>query len=310
MPVVQGALASPPMVQRRPGVMIWPQMPLSRSRQITLPMRHIEAAIAQAQPRAEGALDLRVKHRDGRSAIDRFRASGAYKALFPRSALGVQAIVLNTGGGVTGGDRFALTGHVGVDAHLTLTTQAAERAYRAARGWGRVDSAITVEAGATLHWLPQELILYDGCALHRRLRVDLADGASVLLVEPVIFGRVAMGERLTQARFRDDIAVYRAGRPVYRDALRLEGDLSRSALRRAILNGAGAMACLVYAAPDAPAHLDGLRALLPDTAGASLLAPDLLVMRLVASDGFALRASLLPVLDRLSRDTLPVSWRL
>lgn len=273
-------------------------------------MRHIEAAVAQAQPRAEGAFDLSVKHRDGRSVIDSFRASGAYKGLFPRSTSALQAIILNTGGGVTGGDRFALNARVGADAHLTLTTQAAERAYRAAQGWGQVDSHITVDTGATLHWLPQELILYEGCALHRRLRVDLAEGASALLVEPVIFGRVAMGERLTQAGFRDEIALYRGGVPIYRDALRLDGDLVQTALRRAILNGAGAMACLVYAAPDAPAHLDGLRAVLSDTAGASLLAPDLLVMRLVAADGFALRETLLPVLDQLSRDTLPVSWRL
>ena len=138
-------------------------------------MRHIPATAVQ--PRAEGALSLRIKSRGELSAIDRFRASGAFKALFPRRSPIVEAIVLNTAGGVTGGDRFQLSAEVGQGAHLTLTTQAAERAYRSSDGWGRMDSAVSVEDGATLHWLPQELILFDGCALRRRLRVLTFDCA-------------------------------------------------------------------------------------------------------------------------------------
>jgi urease accessory protein len=70
------------------------------------------------------------------------------------------------------------------------------------------------------------------------------------------------------------------------------------------------MASLVYVAPDAASNLEPVRALLPDTAGASLLAGDMLVMRLLASDGFEMRRSLIPILDLLSQNTLPTSWRL
>lgn len=271
-------------------------------------MRHIPATAVQ--PRAEGALSLRIKSRGELSAIDRFRASGAFKALFPRRAPGVEAIILNTAGGVTGGDRFQLSAEVGQGAHLTLTTQAAERAYRSSDGWGRTESKVSVETDATLHWLPQELILFDGCSLRRRLRIDLSETARALVVEPVIFGRTAMGETLKTARFHDQIALFRQGRPIYRDAVRMDGDIATQLSRGAVTAGAGAMASLVYVAPDAGAQLAPVRAMLPETGGASLLGDDILVMRVVAAGSHELRRTMLPVLDRLSRDALPTSWRL
>ncbi|MEQ8342973.1 MAG: urease accessory protein UreD [Marinovum algicola] len=264
-----------------------------------------------AQPRARGEIVLSAKRHGGRSVIDGLRQAGAMKALFPRAGAMLQTICINTAGGVTGGDRLSLTASAGPGAALGLTTQAAERAYRSRDGeFGRVDSTLQVAAGATLHWLPQELILYDGCALRRRLSVDLAADARLLMVEPVIFGRAAMGETLTDARFHDRITLRRAGQPLYCDAVRLEGDISRQLARRPIGDGAGAMASLVYVAPDAEAHLAAVRAQLATCGGASLLAPDVLVLRLLCPDSHVLRQHLLPVLDRLSGDTLPVSWRL
>ena len=223
----------------------------------------------------------------------------------------LEAILLNTAGGITGGDRLSIRASAGPEAALTLTTQAAERAYRAGGpAAGHVATRLEAGAGATLNWLPQELILYDGCALERRLTVDLAPGARFLMVEPVLFARDAMGEVLRSGHFRDRIAISRAGQAIYRDGLDLSGPISAQLARPGVAAGAGAMASLVLAAPGAEAHLAAIRARLPATGGASLLAPDLLTMRLVAGDGHALRASLLPVLDRLTGDGLPRSWRL
>ena len=102
----------------------------------------------------------------------------------------------------------------------------------------------------------------------------------------------------------------RAGHPVYHDGIRLDGDLTALLARPAIAAGAGALATVVLAAADAQTHLTAVRALLPDTAGASLLAPDVLVARLLAPDSFALRQSLIPVLMHLNGGKLPLSWRL
>lgn len=265
----------------------------------------------QAVPRANGAVMLSSKALGARSVLAGLRQSGAFKVLFPRSRSALQAIVINTGGGVTGGDRFDIDARVGAGTHVSLTTQAAERAYRAPPGEaGRIRSMATVEDGACLHWLPQELILYDGCSIRRTLRIDLAETARLLMVEPVVFGRTAMGEVLRGAEFRDRIEVNRAGHPLYRDALRLKGDIAAQLARRAIAGGAVAMASALYVGPDAAAWFDRVRAHLGDQGGASLLRPDAMALRLVAPDSHALRQHLLPVLDLLSQSNLPVSWRL
>lgn len=264
-----------------------------------------------AQPRARGELRLSSKRVDARSVIDGLRQSGATKALFPHGRTHLEAIVINSAGGVTGGDQFRVTAHAGPNSHLTLTTQAAERAYRAQPGQtGRVSTRLSVEENARLNWLPQELILFQGADLDRRLTIDLEDTAQLLMVEPVIFGRRAMGEIVTSASFSDRIAVNRAGRPIYRDGVNLTGNLNSTLSHPAIGASAAAMASLLYVAPDAESHLTAIRTALPDTAGVSLLAPDILALRLLAADGFDLRRALLPILDRLTGNTLPTSWRL
>ena len=260
-------------------------------------------------PRTKGALTLSSKRVAGRSGIDRFRTSGAMKALFPR-AEDVQAILINTSGGLTGGDQIDVTASAGKGSSLTLTTQAAERAYRAQQGRARMTTDLRVEADAQINWLPQEMILFEGSALDRRLTVDLAQDARFLMVEPIVFGRAAMGETLTDVSFKDRVRINRDGRALYWDGLDLDGHTMGHLARRAIAGGAGAIVSLVYVAPDAEAHLDALRGRLPDTGGVSLLAPDLLTLRLVAVDSFELRRALMPILERLTKDQLPTSWRL
>lgn len=276
---------------------------------MTLAMRHISPLKAQEQPRARGTLVLSTKRMGCRTVLDGLRMSSALKALFPHRSH-TEAILLNTSGGLTGGDSIDIAATAGTGSRLTLTTQAAERAYRAASDVARVTTRLSAEAGATLHWLPQELILYDGASLHRRLDVALEADARLLMVEPVIFGRTAMGERLSTGEFRDRIRVTRAGAPLYSDTTHLTGDIGATLARPAVAAGLGAMASVLYVAPDAEAQLAPVRALLPVTGGASLIADDTLALRLVAADGYDLRAALLPILDRLSGDSLPPCWRL
>jgi urease accessory protein len=130
------------------------------------------------------------------------------------------------------------------------------------------------------------------------------------MVEPIVFGRSAMGETLSSIDFQDRIQINRAGKPLYWDGLDLNGDAVAHLARPAVAGGANAMVSLVYVAPDAEAHLEPIRELLPETGGASLLAEDLLSLRFVAADSFELRRALIPVLERLTKDQLPTSWRL
>ena len=264
-----------------------------------------------AQPRAIGLVRLSPKAHAGRSVLDGLYQKGAAKAVFPRANVGLTAVLLNTSGGVTGGDRFSYEAEAGPGTHLPLTTQACERAYRAQHGeTGRVNTTLRVADGASLWWLPQETLVFDGCALERRLTCDVAGKGRALIVEPVCLGRLAMGEAQVHGHISDRISITRDGAPLVEDAWTLSGDITAQMMQEAVGGGAAAMVSLTYVASDAEARLGPLRASLPATGGASLLAEDVLVLRLLAPTGYALRASLLPILDQLTGGEMPLCWRL
>lgn len=243
--------------------------------------------------------------------IGGFSVSGSSKMLFPHGPANgpMTGVWLNTAGGITGGDQFTLEAAADEGAHLVLTSQAAERIYRAMPGKpGQVVNRLEIAQGARADWLPQETILFDHAALNRRLDVTLAADARFLGVESLIFGRALMGETVTQLDLMDRISVRRDGRLVFADRLRLSGD-AQAALNRAHLGGgAVAMATVIAAWPGASAQLEALRAMLPETAGASALDDDLIVLRILAPDGFDLRQSLIPVLRHLNGADLPRPW--
>lgn len=266
-------------------------------------------------PRARGRADIAVRRLEDRSVLQDLHQSGSMRVMFPRPATPPTAMLVNTAGGVTGGDRFEVRARAGAGARLTVTTQAAERAYRAGTGpAARIENHLEVAEGARIDWLPQETILYDGCALHRRLRVELAQRAEALIVETLVFGRAAHGERLTDAAFRDRIEIARDGRMIFAEAIDLSGDIAAQLAHPARGNGAGALTTLILASDTAEAQLPQLRRICAENsgscAGASLLAPDLLVCRALARDSFDLRRLLLPLLDHLTGCTLPICWRL
>lgn len=263
------------------------------------------------QPRAKGGVNLSSKRRGDESVIDSLHQSGCLRVLFPRSGKALDAVLINTSGGVTGGDNIAVSATAGPGSETTLTTQAAERAYRAQPNQtGRISTTLKVDAGGVLNWLPQELLLFDGSSLDRSLDVKLTADAVALLVEPVVFGRTSMGETLTNISFRDRISVARDGCPIYRDGVALHGNVAAQLARPAIGQGMIAMANIVYAAPDAYTRLPAVRRLLPATGGVSLLAKDLLVGRIMAADSYLLRCALIPIIEQLSGAAVPRTWRL
>ncbi|MBU2980785.1 urease accessory protein UreD [Lentibacter algarum] len=235
------------------------------------------------------------------------------KVLFPQSLTDeLHAIMINTSGGITGGDNFSFRACAGAGSTLGLTTQAAERLYRSQPDeYATLRNRLEVEAGARINWLPQETILFEGCALSRQMHVELAQDASLLLVEPLIFGRAAMGETLHNVNFKDRVSLHRQGKPLFLDAMTLTGDLTQHLATKAVgqeTASTGAMALILYVAADAETKLTALRALLPDSAGASLIGNDLLVARCLAPDSFELRKSLVPAIELLSNTAPPRSW--
>ncbi len=247
--------------------------------------------------RARGALRVSFRLRDGETVLDGLRQEGCLKARFPRPERDAwtSTVMLNSSGGVAGGDVLSAEVCVGAGARATVATQAAERFYRALPGTppSTVRNRVNISEGAAAEWLPQETILFDRCAMERRLDVSLAPNGWFLGVEALLFGRAAMGETVRQAALRDTIRVRRGGALVLHDAIRLDGAVDALLARAATMASARALATIVHVAPDAETHLDGMREALASTAAESGASAwdGMLVARILAADGAALRAA-------------------
>ena len=263
--------------------------------------------------RARGQLNISAQRASGDvTRLRDLRQQGSYRAIFPRPIGGnVEAVIINTAGGVTGGDRFSTNVIAHDAAHVSITTQAAERVYRAtASATGTMKTTLCAEQSAQLYWLPQETILFDGARLRRSMDVDLHPTAKFLMVEPLVFGREASGETLHLGALDDRVTITRDGQPIYLDRIKLHGDIAVSLAGTAVANGARAVANIVLVDPSAQTLLDGLRDFLPPNAGASLLSDTVLVVRILAEDSYALRCALFPILTLLTNNAVPKNWRL
>jgi urease accessory protein len=277
----------------------------------------VDGATARNAPgtrleRARGEARVAFERAEGRTRISELFQSGSAKLRFPRveGGLAPEAVLLNTAGGVTGGDRLSFAVSVGEGAHAVATTQAAERIYRRHEGIGEIETTLSVAPGAHLDWLPQETIFFDRSALSRTLVADVAADATLLAAETIVLGRAAHGEIVRDCTLRDAWRIRRDGRLVFADGFRFDGDATAIMSGRATGSGATAFATLVYVAPDAEARLDAARAALDGAtaeAGASAW-NGLLTARLLAADGQALRAALVRLVESLRGTKMPRVW--
>jgi len=271
------------------------------------------AAIAIPLPtmqRAQGEGRVVASTRDGKTEIVTLYQEGCAKIRLPHTHNdGLQAVLMNTAGGLTGGDHVRWSATAKAGAKLTLTTPACERVYRSIGGDAVVENRLLAEPGAHIDWLPQETILFEHARLDRSLEVDLAGDATLTAVEAVLLGREAMGEGAYEARLRDNWRIRRNGRLIHAEATLLSAD-PRERSGSSLLNGALAFATVLHVSPDAERKLDAVRALLPEAGGASL-AGERLTVRLLAASGLALRRSLSPIIALLSNaGALPRLWTL
>ncbi|MFW6077691.1 MAG: urease accessory protein UreD [Hyphomicrobiales bacterium] len=260
--------------------------------------------------RAKGVGRVSFKPAGSRTVLDRLHEDGSARIRLPRthSAATCEAVLINTAGGLTGGERMNWEVTAGPDCHGVVTTQACEKVYRAASGTAEVATRLEVAEGARLDWLPQETILFDRARLSRTITAELSPDARLLIVEAVIFGRHAMGERVNSGALRDRWRIRRCGRLIHAEDLRLEGAVADTLARPAVLAGHRTMASVVYCGEDAEMHLEKARAAIGEAGGASAFAGKL-VARITAADGMALRRALVPLIASLrGAAALPKAW--
>jgi urease accessory protein len=268
------------------------------------------ASATFAANRARGAVTFDVHLADGVTRRRAVHESGSLRVRFPSPEDdGLAAVFVNTAGGVAGGDRFDTEVAVGRDARLTLTTAAAEKVYRAHGEPARLNIALKAAAGARLTWLPQETILFDRARVTRRIDIDLAEDASLLLCEIVVFGRAAMGESMQSGAFTDRWRLRRGGQLTFAETIRLDGEIGAKLARPAFANGGVAIGTALIV-PGDEALVERIRELSPSFGGEVGVSAwnGFAMARFCAQDAARLRADMTMVLGRASLSPLPRLW--
>lgn len=265
--------------------------------------------------RADGVLRATFSRQPrGTEAVD-LRESGGFRIRFPRVHGGPEAacetVMINTGGGMTGGDRLAVDLSLGEGARVVATTQSAEKVYRSDGPAADLSVDLALAPGSALAWLPQEQILFSGARLVRRFGCDMAADATLTLAETFVFGRLASGEVLGDGLVDDRWRIRRGGRLLYAENTRLDGVLDCLLQRPALGGGARAVTTLLHIAPDAESRLDEARDALVDAVcdcGASAWS-GMLLLRFASADPASLRADLARFLNRFRAVPLPRVWQ-
>lgn len=285
-----------------------------------LPLPTSQSSVPMQRTRGNGRLS--VKQSTGESRIDRLFQKGSARIRIPRVPRGspLEAVLINTAGGLTGGDRMDWTFEAGEGASMTLATQACEKTYKAhGESEARVSVQLKLNAGSSLAWLPQETILFDRARLARSIEVDMAAGSRLLMVEPVVFGRLAMRESVLEGHFRDRWRIRLDGDLVHAEDMRLGPDIADVLARAAVAGGGLAVATILMIAPEAEARLLAARQVIGTSGGASFLftrrprpaAPETgkLLARIVAADSYELRKVLVPLIRLLNpQGGMPKVW--
>lgn len=270
-----------------------------------MPARAAKISQTFAGNRSHGRIAVTVAAESGRSRRTQVYEDGALRVRFPNGE-DLEAMIVNTAGGMTGGDRFSLSFTARPNSALTVTTAAAEKVYRSLGDDTIVDVRLDVGPGATVQWLPQETILFDAARLNRSIEIDLAAGAALLAAEALVFGRTAMNEVVTSGHLLDRWRVRRDGRLVYADTAKLGGAIADTLAYPAAAGGGIAIATVLMA-PGDDTKVAAIRE--QDYAGEVGVSVwnGIALARLVARSGEVLRRDLRLVLEATGA-ALPRLW--
>lgn len=263
-----------------------------------------------AANRARGHIELSAKVHGATTRRGRVHEAGSLRVRCPHSTSGdLEAVIVNTAGGVAGGDRFTLDMAVEPSARLTVTTAAAEKVYRTLGPDSTIDVTLKLAAGSALSWLPQETIIFDRARLRRSIQVDVDADARLFMAEAVIFGRSGMGEAVHAGALHDRWRVRRGGRLVYAESVALDGDIAAKLGEVAIAKGGVAIATVVMAPAD-DTIATAVRALQEQFVGEVGISAwnGIAVARLCAADGATLRRDLTHVITAMRGGALPRLW--
>jgi urease accessory protein len=263
-----------------------------------------------AANRAEGRVCLTVAARRGGTRRTRLAEDGSLRVRFPGACAGAQeAVLVNTAGGIAGGDRFSVAVALEESARLVVTTAAAEKIYRTDGPRAALAVTATLAAGAELTWLPQETILFDRARLERTVDIAMAQTARLVFAETVVLGRTAMGETVRDGYFADRWQVRRDGKLAFAENFCLDGAIADRLGEVAVAAGHLALGTVLMV-PGDDADVNAARAVAGRFRGEAGISTwnGIALARLAAPDGAALRHDLVIMLSALRHAPLPRLW--
>lgn len=119
--------------------------------------------------------------------------------------------IINPGGAYFGGDRYTIDITVEPEADLMLTTQSATKVYRTPQGPARQDMIIHLDAGASLDYLPDQLIVYQDGTYRQNTIIELDPTARLALAEIITPGWSPDGQWFSFQHITMNTEVYLTG---------------------------------------------------------------------------------------------------
>ena len=228
------------------------------------------------ESRTDGRLDFSVIFDGDGSVVGRLYQQAPLRALFPRPERGepFTAVLVNSSGGIVGGDRLEVTLEATESASLLVIGQAAEKVYRSTGRTAEATTTLIAGPGSLIEFLPQGTIVYDGACFRRITTIKASPGSRVMAGEVLSLGRVERGERFTTGLLHDEWRVRVDDRLIWADALHLSDadgadknvtGITTTLNSRAGFAGAPAYATFLYVAPAASEQLKLTRRILGDT---------------------------------------------
>ena len=254
--------------------------------------------------RASGVGRLVLESFGGDTRIKDLFQKSPIRIMFPRFGVSVleEAVLINTAGGIAGGDRLEYGITALANASITVTSQAAEKIYRALNEPSRIITKLKAHGLAKLAWLPQETIVFNRARVNRETDIEISSGAELLALEWLVLGRAAHGEEVVGGCIIDSWRVKKDDRLIWADTFRATDEMFSQVHRKALLSDCTAIGTLIYFGSHLDARLEALREIGPRLGClcAATSVAGLIIVRVAGRLSSDLRRAMRGVLQRFS----------
>ena len=188
----------------------------------------------------QGVADLELAVRGERTCLVHQRVNPplvVQRAMYLDQALPDMAFLYlaNPTAGILQGDHLKVRVKVAPGAKAHLTTQSATKIFAMPDGSACQETELTVEQGAYLEYLPDQVIPFRAARFSQKTSITVAQDATLVFGEIIAPGRTARGESLAYDCFKSHLSINTSkGFPIYREGFSLTPQ-SRSPLGRGVL---------------------------------------------------------------------------